>query len=277
MATRVSLIFQFATAPPAGSQARIHTAGWTESYWSWNPVSSGDPSIRSWASVRQNLLPPTASIVGFRISDYTIVQNKFVPTGTASGKLNYPGGAAGLCDIPQMGLEIGLSTLQGPNTARVVLRGIPDNQVTGGEYSPDGIFKGNVTRYCTEIENKGWRFAGRDLSIAPLPILSVAGNVVTLAGNIGAVKNLSSVRFLNAKADGGKGIVGAYLVTDVAGNTITLAGYSGGNMSTANGKMRIDIVTIFDIVSAKPSRVVVRKVGRPFEGYRGRQSKRRKM
>ena len=214
-------------------------------------------------------------MIGFRIGNFTILQNKFIPDKTASGKLNYPGSPGLTADQPQTGLTISLTSGDASNTARTVLRGIPDEMVEGGEYSPEGTFKTNVQKLMDEFTDKGWKFAGRVLSNPTVNIVSIAGNVVTLQGAIGAVANVSSVRFLNAKVDGGASISGAYLVTGVAGLTVTLAGYTGGNMSVPSGKMRVDQVNVFDITDAEPSRICVRKVGRPFEGYRGRQSSRR--
>lgn len=275
MATRVSLVFQYASSPRAGTTARIHTGGWTESLWSINPVPSNHPDIATWATARARLLPATASIVGFRIANFTIVQNKFKPTGTSTGKIVKPGNPNYDCDIPQMALEIGCTSSEGPNVSRIALRGIPDSCVYGGELNADVGWLGNLTRYLGELENRGWKFTGRDLAQPSFNIISVAGNVVTLNGALGAVPNTSYVRFLNAKNEAGETVTGAYLVTAVAGNTVTIAGYSGGNFTVPSGKMRIDMVRLFDITEADYTRVVVRKVGRPFESYRGRQSKTR--
>lgn len=275
MATKLSFLFQFATDPQAGANNRVHTAGWSESFWARNPKVSSDPEILALATKRARCLPKSASIIGIRIANYDIVGNKLKPTGSSSGKLLRSGNAGFDCDIPQMSVSVGISSADGPNLTKITLRGIPDTQVIGGEFSPTPAFKRNVEDYLDELIAKNWKFIGRDLSLPVANIISVAGNVVTLTGPIGAVANTSYVRFLHAKADGGDPISGAYLATAVAGNTITLAGYSGGNMGTPSGKMRVDAIKVLSISDYSGSRVAVRKVGRPFENYRGRASKRR--
>lgn len=275
MVARLSFLFQMSTAPAPGTTARIHTGGWSESFWAFNPPASSSVWIQRLATARALLLPKTASIVGFRIAEFTIVQNKFKPVGSTSGKLVRNGNPAYVTDQPQCALSYSLLTTEGPNVSSATLRCVPDDMIVGGEYSPAGNFGFDLSAYLNEIVTGNWRFAGRKISNPTANIVGIAGNVVTVNANLNPTDNVSYVRFLNAKNEDGDSIIGTYLVTAHTATTLTLAGYKGGNMTVPSGKVRIDEVSTFLTTSWNLGRASVRKIGRPFENYRGRQSKTR--
>jgi len=276
MPTKVTWLFHFATDPAQTRRYDTRTAGWSESFWSYNPVPSSDPSIREFAAHRATLLPESARVSGFRISDYDFHGNKLTPKGSRTGLINAPGQSA-RCDVPQMALNISWTTHEGPGTSRTALRGIPDSFVLGGEYAPNATFTESLNRFCNLVRIDGWRFLGRDLTLPAFEILQIAGNVVTLSGNVSARANLDYVRFLHCRDSSGNPIQGSYLVTAVAGNSVTLGGYTGPQLTRPSGKMRLDRLSVFDISGFSIGTVAVRKVGRPFVSYRGRQSKRQVM
>lgn len=274
MASRVTMLMQVTTTPPNRADASPHTGGWSESFWANANLLSSDPDILVLCQKRANLLPAQASVVGFRLSLYNIVGNRLMPTGSSTGKLQLPGATSRITDVPQMALELSGKSKTSSNSTRFCVRCLPDAQVAHGEYQPDSAFKGLVTQYGNELVNRDWKFIGRDLTKPSIKVQSIAGNVVTLAAPLGVVDNVDWVRFRRVYDDDEAPVKGAYLVTAHAGNTITLAGFPARTMTTPSGTIRIDAIVTCGLKDIEPVRAVVRKVGRPFESYRGRQSKR---
>src|SRR5262249_23725523 len=70
---------------------------------------------------------------------------------------------------------------------------------------------------------------------------------------------------------------GRFHVSAVSGNTISIDAPSWTFGSTTGGTVRVDAVVYPNVDSANTAagRIVTRRVGRPFFGYRGRRSKRR--
>ena len=66
-----------------------------------------------------------------------------------------------------------------------------------------------------------------------------------------------------------------FQVSDLAGRAFNLSNWPAGVAVKNSGSVRVDAVDNFTIIAVEPSRIVVRKVGRPFEQYRGKRSKKR--
>lgn len=276
MLSRVSWLFQVTTNPADTSAAIPHTGGWSEQLWTGNQIPSSSPSIRTVANSRAQLLPREASIVGARIAYYDIEGNKLMPRGSTTVKFSYPGSAGYRTDLPQVSLEMNATTDAGPNASRFRLRCIPDVVMIGGEYQPDSSFKRLVTTYCNLISGvTSLGFIGRNLTNPTARVLSVAGNTVTLDGSISAVVGSSYLRFNRTIDVLGIPIQGTYrIVNFVAPGTYTVVGLDNRTANNS-GTARVDALQFFDMNQVNPVRAVIKKVGRPFESYRGRASKRR--
>jgi hypothetical protein len=277
MPSHVSLLMQMVTDPEDLTVAQPHSGGWSEGTWVDFNITSSDVRIRQWATKRAVLLPLEAAIIGFRIARYTISGNKLLPAGTATGKFLYPGNSRYRTDLPQVGLEFSAKTANGPNTSRFVLRCIPDQFMVRGEYQPDAAFKRAVTEFtnghASGFENS-FGFIGRDLSLASARVLSIQGGVVQLDGPIGAVGGTDWMRLNRVYDIDGKPVKGTFRIESIAaGNLYTVTGLAGVS-ANASGTARVDKVKYFDYSEVVPTRAVVKKVGRPFEAYRGRGSKR---
>lgn len=274
MGTRISFLMQATTAPPDRTSAAPHSAGWSESWWLPGTVNSDSPLITQLAQKRASLLPSQASVIGFRLALYTLTGNKIVPGGTKTGKFLYPGAGHIATDLPQVALEMSGKTGAGPNTSRFTLRGMPDGMMTYGEYQPDTTFRGAVTRFCTELIDSGWCFLGRDLSNPVVRVLSIAAGNVTVSAGMGVAVG-DYIRLLRVFDNNGNSVQGSYRVTAFAGaGVMTLAGFDPAITAGESGSARKDTLALYGFSAVTPSRAVVRKVGRPFESYRGRRSKR---
>lgn len=276
MLTRVSFIFSITTEAADRASASPHSGGWSESFW--DPAGPTTlPDLNNWMQRRAAMLPKQTQIIGYRQAQYTIVGNRLVPGGTASAKVLFPGRSALDCDLPQVSVQLSLSSNSG-NTSRITLRGIPDDVMVKGEYQPSPSFKTAMTNFCNGLVAGRWGFVGRNLTNPTQRILSIStAGVAKLQGSTG-VPDGGFVRLLHVIDTTGKAITGVFRVSPVAdgGLTLTLANWPTDRQVGLSGRMRYDQVSFQGIDVANPARAVVRKIGSPSERYRGRASKRRR-
>jgi len=274
MISRLSLLFSITTTPPDRSAAVPHSGGWSESHWRNGTLAADSLDIPVLARARALLLPQQASIIGFRVALYDLTANKLTPRGTSTGKFLYPGSEGVQTGMPQKSLELSGKGLGEPNSNRMVLRGIPDVMVQQGEYTPTSAFSAKITRFTNVLTLQGWGFIGRDLAQATVRVTSIAGGVVTLpAAGVFAVGDY--MIFRGVTDIDGNPVSGSYLITAAVDDiTFTLQGLPAVTVSVASGTCRKDIVKFLLLSDVTPHRAVVRKIGRPFESYRGRGSKR---
>jgi len=268
---RLSFLFSVTTAPPDLASAVAHSGGWSESHWRSVVLPLSDVFVTSLARKRANLLPSYASCIGVRSEVFTVSGNKLFPQGTDTARFLYPGGQGESLNLPQDALQCVATTGIGPNASRFTLRCLPDFVIESGEYYPTTGFKTAVTTFFTEL-NAGWGFVGRDRSQPSSRVNHIAGNVVTFAANIGGTENVSFIRFNRTYDDLGLPIKGTYLITNIAGNVYTVQGLNRTLSGAPSGSARVDLLTFFAYVKTSPQRAVTRKIGRPFEQYRGRRS-----
>ena len=273
LVTRLTNVFQLTTTPTNLTRAVPHTAGWTESLWTTLTPSAIDPFWTVWQNKRALLLPTQASIVGYRSQVYTMTGNKLLPGGASSGKQQTPGNSQLVTDLPQVSLEITLQASGAPNNARPVLRGMPDSIMLGGEYQPTPTFSAFFTQFRTALVGFNFGFIGRDLAQASVRVLSIAGGIITLdAVPATGLAVGDFVRLNRVTSEAGNPIKGAFRVAVIAANVITVTGLNA-TVTQPSGTLRRDQLAYFAIGDVRPGRAVVKKVGRPLQGYRGRRSK----
>jgi hypothetical protein len=221
------------------------------------------------------MLPPQASIVGWRYELFDISGNKLFPQGAQSGRFLFPGGYTASPNLPQDALSFSGAWLTGPNTNKFTARCVPDTVIVAGEYQPTAAFKTAVANYIQTLIGGAWGFVGRDRSLPTARVLSIsAGGIVQLSQNIGGVADSSFLRLLHVTDNNGNPIKGTFSISNINGVNYTLRGLTQ-LLSVPNGTARVDVVSYNRYGTINVGRAVVRKIGRPFEGYRGRASKRR--
>jgi hypothetical protein len=273
MPTKISLLIDYASSPANLGVAEIHTGGWSETFW-LNVNSNFGAYVAAVASRRALMLGATCRINGYRAQTYTISGNKLTPGGSSAAGLNLPGNSGVLVDLPQVSLSLVASSNGSANSRRFNLRGIPDSQMSGGEYDPSNIFSQYLSNYIAQLANGGAYFPGRDLSQVPVRVMSIslAGVMVTDFAIAGAAPG-GFVRFLRVKTLSGLDVIGTYQITAVAGTSITLANWPAATVGQS-GKVRLDLLQLFQINTIEVGRANVKKIGRPFQQYRGRRSRR---
>jgi len=278
-AFRYTMIMQCTTAPPNRADASAHTAGWSESFWRGNLIGGADPVLLQLFQRRAALLPKQGQIVGFRIASYTVTGNQMFPSGSTSGRVQYPGNQSFETDIPQSALELA-STTNGGNSSRFTARCIPDDNVTFGEYQPLPGYKTVVTRYCNELTDSGWSLIGRDLTRPSLRVLSIVNGVIKVAGNSMCTPGVDFIRLNRVKDTDGKAVTGSFRIINkdidpiTTQDILTVTGLDPQVVVSNSGSARLDFLILGNFTDVQPSRIVARKVGRPLEGYRGRSSRR---
>ncbi len=297
MAIKVVILFQASTgstpvsggfgivsgmpsAPILGYTGRQHLAGWSEALW-WNSDSvtdllaslqgpfGGFPGL---LPTRAALLPNTANIIGVRL--YAGGAGKGV-----SRSYNYAGNPINTTDVPQMALLVKGGPLAFAVSRRFTIRCIPDIFVVQGEFAPSTDYTNAVAQYFYALNN--YWFLGRN---PPTPANScgvaniTAGGLVTttVAAQPFAVGNMVTISRALSPAQNFVTFKGLISAVGPVGSQFTMAVPAGGPWT--GGTAAIKTTGLYNLSSnvTSVSRTVVRKVGRPFELYRGRRSKRRR-
>lgn len=269
-----TLLFAVTTDPDDRVTASPHSGGWSESHWgNVNPIVL--PFLQQLAQRRANMLPAECSVIGWRNEIFTLTGNKLFPVGATSGRFQYPGMQTPNMNLPQDSLMVSAVTDAAPNATRFNLRGLPDYVIQKGEYQPSPNFKTQFTNYANELINSRWGFIGRVKTGASARVNSINVGVVTLNGAVGGVVNESYLILNRVYDSNGNPVTGKFLITLIAGNAYTVEGLAGVSVTIPSGTARIDSLAFYQYTEITPNRAVIRKIGRPFEQYRGRASARR--
>lgn len=279
MPVRITLLFSVTTAPGDPTSASAHSGGWSESFYIPGSTFAALPFFQSWAGQRATLLSGLASVIGFRQQLYTIAGNKLLPGGSGSGSFLFPGSWPADLNAPQDSLMLNFQVAGQPSNLRHRLPGLPDSQVTQGEYQPGTTFKTNLTKYINLIADGQFSAVVRDLTQPDARVRSLNGGVLVTNTTTGAIVG-QYIRFRRVKDANDDPVEGAFLVTAIVNNadgsvSYTLFDPPSQTVSTPNGTARLDLLVSANITGGNPNRLVVRKIGRPFVQYRGRRSKRR--
>lgn len=273
--TRLTNIFQLTTAPQVPTAAVAHTGGWSESFWTALGPNAYNPLWGTQQTKRALLLPAQAAIVGYRSALYNLTGNKILPLGTATGAQLKPGVSGILCDLPQVSLECSAGGAGVPNTSRLVLRGMPDTLMVGGEFAPPTFYLSYLTQFFNSLIGNNFGFIGRDLTQPSFRVLSLAAGVLKADANLPAYSIGDYIRWHRVIDASGEPVIGTAIVTAVpAGASVTISDLTTV-ISKPSGTFRKDALQYFNYSEIVYSRAVVKKIGRPLQGYRGRRSKRR--
>lgn len=273
MAVKMTMLIQHQTnvGGPAGALVRL--GGWSESWYqpgtniaaartlAVNGPGEFGGGILEW---RAALLPIGSRIVGQR---YQLVD----PRGPAqSDAQQYPGSSEDNADVPQMGLLLKVPGTGVGNIRNQILRGLPDVFVRLGEFAPTAAYTGLLQTFFLRLGD--WHFRGRDLTQTAFTIISISsvGLVTTQLPHGYAIND--RVRILRTLTAAGN-VVGelAYVTVVNSATSFTLNVWTHG--SSVGGTVRKEVIIFPQVedTAISISRVVTRRVGRPFVGYRGRR------
>jgi hypothetical protein len=265
-----TMVFNYLSGEGDGTWLNLK-GGWTESVY-WNTMTATTLNqFKTLCVARAAMLPLRCYISGIRVQQVD-------PSGSAQTfPVNYPGGGGGaayVADIPQMALLLRVRGAGVANVRSMRLAGIPDGQVTAGEYRPTVGFTVVTAAFLAQLS--GWLFRGTDLTVTPANIATIdaLGTYVLqqdLILSVGQRVKVHGTMDANKDTFGGTFKVGTY--TDSKHGVLNNWTFGATVLGTMKPYTIIYPTIIADSTSI--SRVVPRKIGRPSLGYRGRRSKRR--
>jgi hypothetical protein len=276
MPLRVSFLFQLTTDPEDVAVAQSHIAGWSESHWdSIDSTPINSPAYISLAQRRALMLPRQAAIIGWKQQKFTLSKNKAIGGGVATFKQRFPGSLSLSANVPQDALMFSASIAGGPNAVRFNCRAVPDEAVVRGEFNNFPAYKQFMDLFRADLVTRNWGALVRDLAQPSVRVKKILNNVITVEAGGGFAQDdyviLRRVRDVVTNEP----ISGSFLITLVAGNDLTVVGLPAGATAEAVGFARKDVVRVANYTAVNFARVVTKKVGSPFERYRGRRSKQR--
>lgn len=266
-----------ASIPSLRLAGREHIGSWTEHVW--YPADNVDDCMRALTMVAagNGLLPARA---GFLNRNATVLGVRLYQGGAGRGQFRpaaFPGQAR-KADVPQLAALCSIGFQDSVKTRSFTCRGLADDDVKGGELAPDAATQ---TALETFGEVLGARFGAYAYPVVvDYPIFNIGGaGLVTLrdvapalnAGDIVEVQNTLDANGIRRKLFGMVAQVGPL------DPQFTIADWPYG--ACTGGIMRLPrtkTLQRFDVTTFAVSRAVVRKVGRPFEPYRGRRSRRQR-
>jgi len=256
---------------PVGTDEPGRTGGWTESWYFEGDLSAAIIAFTGpvgLCKVRAAFLPGTATISGQRYQQVSPTVGASVTRGK-----EFRGNPLLATDLPQVSLLVSIPGLGVANVRHHIFRCIPDDMVVLGEYSPTAQFRQFVGTFYSALQ--GWKFRGLDMSIARIPIQSyneVTGLVTTFAAHGFAVDEVA--QFSGLKEDPTDAATGySRLVVAVPSSTTftVLPKPIGRTFTIGYVKRQSFIYPAVDAFNCESERAVTRKVGRPFDAFRGRR------
>jgi hypothetical protein len=255
-----------ATSTPASPTHRI--GGWSESwYFLGSAADARDTMINAGGLCQRRaaMLPTGGIILGQR---FQLVDP---PGPSVTLARAFPASSGRTSDIPQMALYINCPGVGAGNIKRALHRGVPDVMVTEGEYDPSPTYAAAVLAYISALGL--WRFRALDLTEPLIEVVSVtAGGLFT---------TLTDHGFLTADRVTLKGVISDATLTAIGGRykvlsvptptTFTVQGWPAVGATGGGVRKVVVIYPLVDAANTSPVRATTRKVGRPFDQYRGRR------
>lgn len=273
--TRVSFILQVATAVNDPAKSSTHTGSQSEGHWTDAALANIDANAAVLARDRAQFLPGTVKIAGWRKAAYVIAGNKLVPQGANVFKSAIPGNPAYTLNNVVDAMGFGAS-IQGRTNAVSFKAGLfPDELAANGEVKLDPVSSLQILNWELELQRRPWGTVVQDLSLPSFRVISIANSVVTVLGLAGVAVN-DYVVLKRVKDPNGAAISGTYRVSVVAGNALTLAGLDPTRVAENSGFLRKSELVYGKYNEVNLSRTGAKKVGSPFEKFRGRRGKKKK-
>lgn len=267
--TKCTMLIQVGTFGDTSSFTR--SAGFSESWYTTQPFSTSlITAMVNLAQLRAALLPQTGTIVGFRFQD----TDGITSSASISQPVALPGTAGSVTDVPSIGVKVQLnSTGGGANRKQMILRAVPDENIIAGSFKPVPAYRTALTNYLSELVSHPWQWKGRDLAQTSYPILTIdaAGLYQLAAASVIPDNTMVQVLRTTNSAERRKG--GFYLNKVLTPLTGTFLGWNHGPCT--KGRFRAAGIVFpgpAGFVTPPVGRAVSKKVGRPFEQYRGRKS-----
>lgn len=282
VAIKVVVLFKDTTGVTFPTQTRV--AGFSESIWFGsdsvadcvNALKIGAGTVQGLLPSRAALLPSSASIVGYKLYQGGAGRGQ-------SASVSYPGPGGQATDVPNIALL--MKSISGTTgaTRRWWVHAIPDQFVVDGAFVPNGTYLTALARY---VQTLGlFQFFSLPASPANSPIV----NLTQIPAVPPATANTALVNVQNAAAFAANMAVTlsgmldtngnrrtfsrTILSVNVGANQVVVPNWTEGNMTGGTMRQEGTVASTFDPANTGVVRIGTRKVGRPFDVYRGRKSR----
>lgn len=280
MPTKIVLLFQATTTPNRRAETlnydpSARTSGWSESFYGPDDIAEvvrllKDPSATrpfSLIQARANVMGASGSIIGARL--YKGVTGKGQPLSVQMRGTN------GASDSPQCAVQIvALSNVTG-QSRRFTLRGMADDDFFKGEYDPDADDAGRMKQYFDALAGFGWN-AKVETGKIGIHSINAAGVVTTVGSHTFGINNIVTLKNVYDLDDERRIGFKARITALPAVNQFTLDVWNAHTAKNGTVAVETQAFQAFATSTLSVARSVIRKVGRPFAGYRGRKSRKRK-
>lgn len=261
---KLTVLFEQGASVSGGGRV----SGWTETWWNNMAIGSWNPGMSPLWAYRAEMLTDKAAIVGWRVQDDNGAVKVY--------KDLMPGRITTNADIPQMSLACKTTTADGSRTKYFRLRGLPDARTTDGVYVPLAAFYKAFTDWQQRLANDQWGWKGlvRTNPQVKLNGIDSSGNLTCAAGGTFAVGQTVIIR--RAKNSNGQNVNGRYRILARTSDTaFQLANWIGGTVGAVGSvALYSSQLLLVGLDKTEFGDVTTQKVGRPFNLYRGRATKR---
>jgi hypothetical protein len=267
MDLNITFLFRQQTNKKGNPSIVTRTGSWSESWWFQGSIADARNAIFDFAQSRTRILTTATQISGIRI--------RIKGGGSSVINQTYRGALTNLADLPQVGVQVNFPSLTRPNVRRMIYKGITDGHVVEGEFIPSAFMEQQMAAHFKLIATIGFKFYGRDLSQARIPVESLTTTGLLTFKEPQTFATNARLRFLRVKDDNGKPIKGVFRVS--AGvNNISCQLADTFPVAAHTGQVRLDLSQLCDVdgENAAVGRATTHKVGRDFFSFRGRASKR---
>lgn len=255
------------TIPGQAGPGRQHSYGFSESYiTSTSSIDTEKEFLRAkYAPRRAALLPSQTEIIGATF--YQIGGGRGIPVA-----LSFPG-TSGATDVVN---DAVLCTSNNSNAAvarKWWVHNVPDSQFTGGEFDPSFTYAARFNAYLDEIGFASWLGIVRANNIA---VVTIDANGLVTCGSahafaVGQFVTISRTLDANGKKKGG-----LFRVSTLGplSSQFTLLNWTFGACTGGSAFLKQNQSYVIG-ASGRPiiERAGTRRVGRPFNVYRGRSSR----
>jgi hypothetical protein len=267
-AFKFTMIMQMGTGGQANPLAQPRTGGFSETVYYTNVSAGTINSFYDLCQLRANLLGRGGAVIGQRYQQVD-------PVGQASSeKRVFRSGLAMTTDNPNMAIQLRCRGANVANIRRSHIHCIPDDVTVAGEYVTGTPWDLNFALFKAGL--RGWLFRGRDLTLPKVLVKDITdAGVVTFLSDLplGVTDLVSLYRVEDANGNFVNGTFQVGVASTL--RIVTLNNWKAGACKGGKAQKFSPIYPTINVAGTSLGTVSIRRVGGPFNKFRGRRSKRR--
>lgn len=268
---KFTILFQAATLSSDAGNAPKRLGGWSESYYTQQSLGGRMEALMdSLCAKRTRLLGKGFRIVGQRFQ-------RVDPVGLATAfEWNYVNSSGTEGALPQKSLEWTVHSGDGLNKRNISIRGVPDSRVVTGEYTGTTAYNSALMAFFNDLK-LNWRFRAIDRNVPLKRLVSINSEGTATWSEPHGLNEGDQFNLYRCYNSSGKLVSGVrQVVQRTSDTTASVMRINGTEALTVTKGQTRKIVIIYPDITIGDHEIltpdaVVRKVGRPFEQFRGRR------